>query len=248
METVNKVLSKLGIYDLIVVLFTGILICTLTIAMIIISGFSNLFSIFASENLKSYTSLIFLISSYFIGLMFQEIGSYEQRYITNKDNKLLKRALHTEDNSYVFLTEKELESIFEYVSQKIDCKINNSNSQENLDKYHINMVYNYCRYYVVKNFDTSRMDRDQSLAAMSRSLHIYFMSTSIFTLIFFVVPLFFGFFFPTYLYLFIISVSTSVLMYFRNYRLAQLRYIYVFRLFYYFVVKKDENNQMAVNS
>ena len=245
MKALNKILVKLGIYDLMAVLFTGIIICTLTVLIVNVLKWNYLLSMFdlKSEIFELNNSLTFLVISYFIGLIFQEIGSFVQKHIVNRNNSLLKKALKVSDNSYMFMTAKERDSVFEHISSKIDCIVNND-QQNCLEKYNINMVYNYCKHYVMKNIDTSRIDRDQSLSAMARSLYVYFFIMFITTSISFFYCYFSGVLNMMYLIVSVITIFIALLMYNRSCRFAIIRYTYIFRAFYYYAVYPQDNDKI----
>lgn len=213
----NKILDKLGIYDLVAVLLSGISICTFSLLVLqLVYNFHINIELYVNETFS------FLVISYFLGLIFQECGSLILKIIY-ENNKLLKKALKVSNNSHILLTKIEKDRIYDYVKSELDIKY-----------YNDNIVYNYCKFYVIKNYDTSRIDKYQSLSAMSRSLSLYFAILAIFTLInVFMDPTYFN------IILVFVSVIFSVLLFFRCIRLAKLRYIYIFRIFYYNVLEKN---------
>lgn len=213
----GEILNKLGIYDLVAVLLSGISIATFSIFAL-----QFVYEIPIDINLHVKETLVFLVCSYFLGLIFQELGSFLHKKIIYRNNKLLKKTLKISENSYVLLTEKEKNGVYFYVKQKL-----------NLEDYNDNLIYNYCKYYVLENCDTTRIDKDQSLSAMSRSLSLYFLILSLIAL----VTLFLGVNFPKMMLLFL-SMFFSILLYFRGIRFAKLRYVYILRTFYYKEVVK----------
>lgn len=215
----NKILDKFGVYDLVAVLLSGISISTFSILILQV-----VYKVSIDVNLQVNETLTFLVLSYFLGLVFQELGSLIQKKITYKNNGLLKRALNTSNNSHVYLTENEKRGVFSYVTEKLGLNVNENND---------NIVYNYCKFYILESGDTSRIDKDQSLSAMSRSLSLYFIMLSIIILIN-------TLFQPSLLkiILTVLSLAFAVLLYHRCIRFAELRYIYIFRTFYYKVVVK----------
>lgn len=215
----NKILDKFGVYDLVAVLLSGISISTFSILILQV-----VYKVSIDVNLQVNETLTFLVLSYFLGLVFQELGSLIQKKITYKNNGLLKRALNTSNNSHVYLTENEKRGVFSYVTEKLGLNANENND---------NIVYNYCKFYILESGDTSRIDKDQSLSAMSRSLSLYFIMLSIIILIN-------TLFQPSLLkiILTVLSLAFAVLLYHRCIRFAELRYIYIFRTFYYKVVVK----------
>lgn len=78
----EKAIDHLGIYDLMAVLFSGI--CILVLSTLIFYPFCNLSGEIESECNKSLSfAIYFLTISYFIGIIFQELGSI----ITKKSTK-----------------------------------------------------------------------------------------------------------------------------------------------------------------
>ncbi len=215
----NKILDKFGIYDLVAVLLSGISILTFSVLVLQI-----VYKISLETNLQVNETLSFLVLSYFFGLIFQEVGSWVQKRITYKNNGLLKAALKTSVNSHIFLTEIEKNGVYSYVVNHL-----NLSAEDNNDS----VVYNYCKFYILKSGDTARIDKEQSLSTMSRSLSLYFLllAIAIFTDVFFR-PSF------TKVILIIISLSFAVLLCYRCIRFAKLRYVDIFRTFYYNVVEK----------
>lgn len=210
----NKILDKLGIYDLVAVLLSGMSICTFSLLVL-----QLVYKIHIDIRLAVNEILSFIVVSYFLGLVFQECGSIIQKLIY-KNNALLQKALKVSDKSHILLTETEKSGIYAYVKSKTNIKNDN-------------MVYNYCKFYIMRNCDTIKIDKDQSLSALSRSLSLYFIILAIITLITVFVN-------PNHLniILLFISILFSVLLYYRCVRFAKLRYTYIFRTFYYHVVLK----------
>ena len=98
----SKILDKLGIYDLVAVLLSGISISTFTILVL-----QLIYKIQIDTNLQVNETLLFFVLSYFLGLIFQEISSFIQKKSTHKNNRLLKAALKTSSNSHIYLTDIE---------------------------------------------------------------------------------------------------------------------------------------------
>ena len=212
----DKILDKLGVYDLVAVLLSGISISTFT--MLIVDRVYRLSIKFDAE-INEY--VIFLVISYFIGLVFQEMGSLIQKKILYKDNGLLKKALQTSEKSSTYMTVEEKNRIYKSVTKKIGS--NNDND-----------VYNYCKFYVFNRCDTSRIDKDQSISAMSRSLSLYFVILTI--ILFFI---YFIQFDLTKFIIMIITFSLSFILYNRSVRFTIIRYISIFRTYYYYNLQNN---------
>lgn len=218
----NKILDKFGIYDLVAVLLSGISICTFSLLVLQLVYKTNI-----DIELRINETLSFIVISYFLGLVFQECGSLIQKKIIHKNNVLLQKALKTSNKSHILLTETEKSGVYAYVNSKL-------NLENDID----NVVYNYCKFYVIRNCDTTRIDKDQSLSAMSRSLSLYFMVLAIIAMItVFINPN------QSNIILLLVSILFSILLYHRCVRFAKLRYTYIFRTFYYNVVQKNTSNK-----
>ena len=214
----NKILDKFGIYDLIAVLLSGISICTFSILVL-----RFVYDIKISIGTKINESVSFLVLSYFLGLIFQECSSLIYNKIIHKGNALLIKALKSSDYSNILLTQNEKNGVYDYVKSKYGLENDNE-------------VYNFCKFYIITKFDTTKIDKEQSLSAMSRSLSLYFIMLAFISLITTIRS-------PNYLnvVLLFVSILFSVLLYYRYLKFAKLRYIYIFRTFYYNVVLGNEN-------
>lgn len=72
----NKILDKLGIYDLVAVLLSGISISTFSLLIMRI-----VYNKQVDLDLQVNETLLFLVLSYFVGLIFQELGSFYRKSI-----------------------------------------------------------------------------------------------------------------------------------------------------------------------
>lgn len=72
----DKVLDKLGLYDIVAVLLSGMVITTLSYLLLTVVYAINIEAL--NNGFDSGVVFIFLILSYFIGLVFQELGSLFQ--------------------------------------------------------------------------------------------------------------------------------------------------------------------------
>jgi len=226
-HTLNAILEKLGLYDLIAVLLPGIIICVLcsvTTQFVYGTLLNTDPGIWAPiADLESWMPAAFFAVSYFIGLILQETGSW-LRGGMRKSNWLLRKALKTSDNSNMLLTETELNGVYDYVMEKLRLKSRNDN-----------IVYNYCKYHLIHHGSTmARCDRDQSTSAMSRSLFLYFMIETVIL------------FWQSITYsscivfaLALVSTVLAAILFARFIRFAKLRIISIFRDFYYSEVVKS---------
>lgn len=210
----NKILDKLGIYDLIAILLSGISISTVTL---LVAQF--IYGIEFPEDLQINETLSFLVISYFVGLIFHEFSFVIQRLFTHGSNILLKKMLKTSEQSDMLLTPTEKDGIYHYVENKLHLDPLQDND---------NIIYNYCKYVIIKNEKMDKADRNQSMSAMSRSLSLYF------------IFLFAGALISAiwkqnvrYGVLSAAAAFLAVLFFIRWLRFAKLRIVYIFRMFYY---------------
>ncbi len=247
----DKVLDKLGIYDLFVNLIAGI-------AMLSVFCFlsSNLYGWNITESLRELDVWVVLVLAYFTGIVFQELSNFfettlyriERRFSKNKrfrftfilwfipslDRMLMKESdikIYCGNNSLSFallkkkrkrdLDDTEIDAINEQVSAELPKGV-----ESNMDN-----VYHYCRAYVAKNGNAGRLANDQSHASMARSLSLFnFMIFSLTLLVY-------AFRKIAYNDLFIITLIVSALLTLlflrRNKRFSEIRYVNTFRMYLY---------------
>ena len=208
----NKMLNKLGVYDILAVLMSGIVISTFSAFIL-----RYIYYIKIPFEWRFNQIILILIASYFCGILFQESGSFIQKKLIFRKNGLLKKALSVEDNDHGRLTLFEKEKIYKYVKHKLKLKKDNHS-----------VIYNYCKFYLLKNGKIEKIEKDQSLSAMSRSLSLYFAILTVFAFITFIFDLNL-----TKLALMFCSMLFSVVLYYRSVRFAIIRYTNIFRTFYY---------------
>ena len=199
----NTILDKFGIYDLIAVLMSGITILTFTLLVLQIVYDIDI-------SIKPSDTLQFLVISYFIGLFFQELGSLVFKRGKPRNSKLLNEALCS-------LSETEKYCLYKIFREKIKTQTTD-----------IEDIYNYCKYYIIKNLNTTKMDKDLSISGMSRSLSLYFGLLMVFSfLTIFIKPTCLTIISP------LIYGIISSLLYLRYLRFTKLRYTNIFRTFLY---------------
>lgn len=213
---ISVILDKLGIYDLIAVLLPGISILTFSVLVI-----QYVYEI-EIKDLQINETLTFLVLSYFIGLIFQEFGSLLQNKLIFRKDKLIRHVLNPSINSHFYLSETEKNGVYRYVSEKL-----NLNTAGGIDA----IIYNYCKFYVLGSGNTTRIDKDQSLSAMSRSLSLYFLMLCIIA----VSSLFYQLSLSKIL-LSVISAIFAIVLYLRCTRFAKMRCVNIIRTFYYNVI------------
>lgn len=148
----DKVLDKLGVYDLIGVLLTGIIISLFTIRILIFFDWNLV--------IETTDSFQFLVISYFVGLVFQELGSK-----LNSVN-ILKSIFKTTNDLQASLSQKEINFYQTTIYEKLNFDLSDDNS--------IVEIYDYCKSFL-NDKDSIKQDRKKSLGGMARSLSIYFL-------------------------------------------------------------------------
>lgn len=166
----DKILEKLGVYDLIGVMLSGLIILL----------FAKYICVFLNFNptIEFYDTFQKLIISYFIGLVFQEIGSKISCW------KILKLTFVPVDDLHISLSQREVDFLFSEAHNKMGFEIAEK---------HIIEIYNFCK---LKNNSGSDSDRKQSLGGMARSLMLYFFFTFVILIIAFLITL-------SYIYIYI---------------------------------------------
>lgn len=217
---IDKILERLGLYDLVAVLLTGV--CVIVLSTLIGKYYWQTDAI---EELILDKTIYLLVLSYFIGVILQECGSRLQRWRFEK-NELLEAVFKDKDeknttSSHVTLAEDEAEAVCALVKEKL------GNSEEPSKE----MVYNYCKFGLTSKEHQARAEKDQALLAMSRSLSIYFFFASLAALAGSVVKgggrSFWG------IAGIILMFGLIRLFYGRFIKFTKLRYAYILRAFYY---------------
>ena len=139
-------------------------------------------------------------------------------------------------NDYVYITQKEWNEIETFVTRKLRL----TSEPEKYD-----VIYNYCKYHVMQN--PIKIDKDQSMSAMGRSLSYYFFFCTII--------LYLGYYAKgfscniwDFKYLYIITLCNSLFAIFllRGIRFAKMRYSKILRAFYYDYVATKPTHQSSL--
>lgn len=224
----DKVLDKLGIYDILAILLSGMVIVTITSLLL-----SNIYEIkITNYGIDMNNTFLFLLISYFVGLIFQELGSLFQeiihKLIKNKSLAMYKIEKHWENEkypnqkSYKCITKSEFRILREQLKR------------ENFDssKWDDNTIYYYCKHYNRKE-NSILLEKLQSLGGMSRSFAVYFL----FVFILSVINCFFLVFQHNisvlHLLVPLLALSLFFLFYFRFTRFNMMRYTKIFRDYLY---------------
>lgn len=115
MDIVDKILSCLGIYDLVGVWLSGAIILYATDIMM-----QWLFEKPCMAILKENYFVAFL-ACYVIGLVFQEFTSFvHKKLICHSKNRYLINAITPSPQHYLFLEDEEIDTVNKYVSNKLE--------------------------------------------------------------------------------------------------------------------------------
>lgn len=145
----NEIFEKLGLYDLVAVLLSGICIMVMTL---IINPFT--WKLPLVEILMLESTPIFLLLSYIVGVFFQEIGSLILRRF-DRNEKLLKQTIpqeaNIEDLDYRISLSKLEKKLLKNVCLKAMSKrqiIDESQMDESqIDE---NYMYNFSKFYLIE--------------------------------------------------------------------------------------------------
>lgn len=230
----DKVLDKLGLYDIIAILLSGMVITAITNLI-----FSNVYSIaLDSYGININDTFMFLIVSYFMGLLFQELGSLFQELIQKikrdrclamyKIRKYWSKESKSNQKSYKFITKNEYELVLEKLKEVDISK----------DKWDDNTIYYYCKQYREKE-DSNFLEKLQSLAGMSRSFTVYFICMFVISMFI----LFYNLFTQQDINIlqYIVPFATmilSIIFYLRFIRFIVMRYTKIYRGFLYSKIMK----------
>ena len=208
----NEALSKLAVFDFMANLMTGL--CAWTISAFVLE---KVYFVSVNVNMSLNELVYVVIISYFLGITLQESSSWIQKKGVYKYDKLRKKAMEGSPVADEHLTDIEKKEITAYIRDAVGaCDENND------------IVYEYCKYYVQKNCDMSRIDRFESISAMSRGMSLYFLVLTICAAF----SCFVGFTFLR-LALSVVSAGLTLLFFYRFKRHSKKRYAAFMRTFYY---------------
>lgn len=166
----DNILSRLGIYNLMGVLYTGTII---SVTLWFVNDIFNIVKI-QFDTLNINGTFLFIVISYFLGLVFQEISSFLSKSFFFRKNKLLHTAMVSKDDDVYLMSDNEMKLLKKKLKE--DHAYDNNITD-------IPYIYNYCKSYCFEHCDVSLIDKDQSIAAMSRSLSVFFSALSVFIFI-----------------------------------------------------------------
>jgi len=173
MDGLEKILDKLGVFNILAVFVPGLVIGTDVLL------FHRIINVGAFPE----SGFVFVIVSFVLGIVFYEIG-YTFFTFFRRQDKILYNVIERKDkwqrSPHLKLCDYEYEKVKEHINinskQPTDykkCDIND-HSSVNLDGYR---VYNYCKYRVREHRNNN------SIVAMSRTLFAYFFLVTLLAII-----------------------------------------------------------------
>ncbi len=216
----DKVLNKMGIYDIIAIWMSG----ALSLVLLYLQGrYVYLWEFSLSE--LPYKEFMFIILAYFVGIVLQEIGNLFQIRIGNMNGRYIRNVLKaprkiTKLLSSTYLSETEVNGINANLNAAYDDKTK----------------YYYCRHILANEWDNREHNQSMAVGALSRSLSVGF---CIFVLIGVCSMLACGYSCAK-LGTVLTCLFLCLVLWFRSLRLMKMRYEKIFREFYYRKVLPNE--------
>lgn len=99
----EKLLEKIDVYDIIGLFLSGSIISSIT--LFICKYYELNYFDFKQYNIN--ITFLFIMTSYFVGLFFQEISSFIYKHFIYPNNKLLKKSLYPKNDDYYHLSNEE---------------------------------------------------------------------------------------------------------------------------------------------
>lgn len=219
----SDVLEKLGIFDLLAVLLTGVSVLTVSLLV-----FEAVCLNAVEVELETEKALPFFVLSYLCGIALQEIGSrMEKQHFHGGIWTVFERDMLAADDY--------LSDTYQYLKKTLGAP----ESTEGTDTHH-NIVYDYCKRYAQEKKATSQIDRFTCICVMSRSLSLYFCLLAYVLLLLAILDF-------SWLKVLSLAISASlcVLFYRRFERFSEIRYRSVFQVYYYDNREEIEKNRQA---
>ena len=223
----SKILEKLGVYDLLVLLFAGIIALSATI-------FIDK-TVLAQKILKDVIveeTFPILLSSYLVGLVLNEVSSLLYVYVFNKNNRLVKSAVRVNRVWQPVLEQSEKRVIKNMLSQIPELSKEGRIGR----KICWPLAYEYCKVRM-RAEDLTRNERDQYTAGISRSLALYCAILTVLLTIYSILT----HTNENWIYI-LISLLLMLLFHHRYVRFTYMRYIRTFRSYCYRENKGQAND------
>lgn len=153
----DNIFSKIGLYDVFGVFVSGLIAVVVSISL----RFPILFNVMGSD---TENIICFLVISYFVGLVLQEIGSVIAKYV-KYEKRAETRFLNEE---WVLENKTEMDKVKEYAVKILNVPQNHTFSEDE-NQY----VYSYCLNYLETRGKEDKIKRINALYAMSRSISCF---------------------------------------------------------------------------
>lgn len=261
MEVVDRIIDRLGIYDLVAVLLPGA--CLLIVFRLLHDWLP--FTVPSTCMCGINVNVVFLLLSYIVGLILQEIGSFlfnwifrcrgynivikyvlEGKYTRDKDDGKDGKKADRKGHTIADICKCLIEFVTIIIEKGVVCllsicdpqriRVTETEKTNNGDETGItdcDAFFNKCKWKMISEKDTARIDKEQSLSSMSRSLSLGFFSFALL-----IVKQHGLTNDQTALTITCILMGLALLFLARTLRFQMLRYAYVFRSYYYSKNKK----------
>ena len=224
MERFEKILDKLGLFSIISAFVPGLIIGT--------DGYLFFLSTKSIEDCISENNFLFVIISLLFGIVFFELGHWLFTFIFKQD-RLLFRTIngktHFQKSNHLSLCKYEYDNVRDYffrqelVKAKKDQNVKESYKNVNWEGYRI---YNYCKHRVKEH------EIDNSTVAISRTLCVFFLVSTILYVIFHFCGLS-----SSHIWCFVgVHLFLFVLFFIRTIRNYELMYATVIKEFYQSII------------
>ena len=184
----EDVLKKIGIYDICVVWGSGGIMLTVLFILNRIYCFVDIEII--KETLKNNDGDLLVIPLLFgaliLGLFFQEVSVIFSNLVFNHNHWLLHRTFYSRSPLYknYTLNNKQLRAIMKQFqipiaeNEQLEDEKEKKGGEEkpiSIDRETQLKIYHHCKYKYINQFETYRLDHDQAISGMSRSLFVFFL-------------------------------------------------------------------------
>lgn len=157
----DSALDKVGLYDFFGVFLSGMLI--LVISMYLHLPLKHFMD--ATDN-EVINLILFILEGYFIGLIFQEVSSaLEKKYFRFGEKA---RTAFLNDNDKIVDNQLELNSFRMIANEMLEVRSNNHIYSKKENEY----VYYQCKSFIEMHEKSEKINRIDSLYAMSRTLMV----------------------------------------------------------------------------
>lgn len=155
----DSALDKVGLYDFFGVFLSGMLVVVVSIYLDL-----PLVNLMENTNNDLVSVILFMLESYFLGLVLQESSSaIDKKYFKFREKS---RSNFLNDNNKIIDNELELKSFRAFANKMLNIRENNHVYSKDENEY----VYYQCKTFLETQGKSDKVNRINSLYAMSRSL------------------------------------------------------------------------------